>query len=215
MHGPGPWLAAAICLAAAGGCFGPAYEDCAVACTSSDDCAPGQACGAAGMCTASDDPMACTGGGSATPDAPSPSPAMPAGTYNLVLTNQENGCSFPDWDASATANVSMKISQMAMTQSYLAEMQGNAGMIIKSWLGTNVFTGPLVVNRLDLVLMSTKITSMNGCLYTFDVEMDATLTGEVLDGTLVYRSRTNGASGCGVLNNCTSRQALRGARIPH
>lgn len=211
MRGPGLRLVAAICLATAGGCFGPTYEDCAVACTSNDDCAPGQTCGAAGMCTASDDPMACTGG-SATPDAP---PAMPVGTYNLVLTNQENGCSFPDWDAGATANASMKISQMSMTQSYSAEMQGNAGMIIKSWLGTNIFMGPLVVNRLDLVLMGTKNTSLNGCVYTFDLEMDATLTGDVLDGTLAYRSRTNGASACGVLNNCTSRQALRGMRMPH
>jgi hypothetical protein len=207
MRAPAWRFAAAGWLAAAGGCFSPRYEECRVACTSDEDCAPGQACGAAGVCTAGGEPLEC--GGEAVPDAPEGSPV---GTYNLALTNQENGCDIDGWMTGGTSNLSEKIT--AMESRLAAEATGSAGMLLMGWLGTHTFTGPLQGARLDLTLMGTKNSSKLGCVYTFDLTLDAVLDGTRLGGSMFYRARTNGVAGCGVLNGCISRQELRGVRSP-
>jgi hypothetical protein len=202
----GRTLAAAIWLAAAGGCFDPRYEDCHAACTSDEDCAPGHACSAAGLCAAPGDPLLC--GAPATPDAA----ISPAGEYSLALTNQENGCAFPDWTIGATLNVDLKIDEDQLF--LVAEPKGSLAMILMSWLGSHTFRGPNQGARLELVLMGNKFSSQQSCMYTFDVTLDATLTGDLLEGSQLYRARTNGATACGLLNGCTSRQSLRGTRKP-
>jgi hypothetical protein len=83
-----------------------------------------------------------------------------------------------------------------------------------SWLGTHTFRGPYQGARLELVLMGNKFGSQQGCTYTFDVTIDATLDGDLLAGSLLYRARTNGVSACGILNGCMSRQELHGTRTP-
>lgn len=50
-------LAAALLLLVPA-CYEPQWQDCAVRCSSSEDCAPGQACGAQGYCASPD--RACT-----------------------------------------------------------------------------------------------------------------------------------------------------------
>lgn len=47
-----PLAAALLWLVPA--CYEPQWQDCAVRCASSEDCAPGQACGAQGYCTSPD-----------------------------------------------------------------------------------------------------------------------------------------------------------------
>lgn len=205
MMGPGRSLAAAFMLAAAGGgCFSPSYDECRVACTSDEDCAPGQSCGAAGMCVGSGDPLACS---PAIPDAP---PVSPVGTYDLVLTNQENGCAFDNWVVGSTSNIDVKVSRVAAL--LMGEMLGSMATILKSWLGTSTFSGPPQGARLELTLLGIKDSSQLNCVFTFDLTFDATLDGDMVDGSMFYRARTNGASGCGVLTGCVSRQALRGTR---
>lgn len=200
-------LAAAFGVATAGGCFSPRYEECRAACTSDEDCAPGQACGPAGVCTAGGEPLEC--GGEAVPDAPS---SVPAGIYNLVLTNQENGCDIDGWVTGVTANLAVKIS--AMESRLAAEAMGSAAMLLMGWLGAHTFTGPLQGGRLDLTLMGTKPISKPGCVYTFDLTLDALLEGDRLGGSMFYRARTNAGAGCGALNGCVSRQELRGVKSP-
>jgi hypothetical protein len=63
-------LVAAALLAAAA-CYEPHLPDCTVRCASSDDCAPGQVCGAQGYCAAS---------GLACPSSGAPADAAPADT---------------------------------------------------------------------------------------------------------------------------------------
>lgn len=44
--------AVAAALAALGACYDPTLPDCAVPCTSGDECGPGQVCGERGLCAA-------------------------------------------------------------------------------------------------------------------------------------------------------------------
>jgi hypothetical protein len=195
---------AALLLAAASGCFTPRYEDCHVACTSDEDCAPGHACSAAGLCAAPGDPLVC--GAPAAPDAA----VSPVGMYSVALTNQENGCGFPDWAPGATSNVEVKIREDKLMLA--ADPQGSLASLLMSWLGSHTFRGPYQGARLELVLAGSKLASQQSCTYTFDVTLDATLDGDLLDGSMLYRARTNGVSACGALNGCASRQALHATR---
>lgn len=210
MWRPGPALAAAITCAAVAGCFQPAFDECRVACTTNDDCAPGHACGAAGLCAAADEPMAC--GGPAVPDA---AVASPLGKFDLVLTYQENVCELPGWGGAATG-FALEIKEKGQTN-LEAKPQGSAAGLFMSWLGDDSFEGPTQGARLQLVLTGKKFTQQRGCSYTFDVTLDATVsadaTGDRLEGSLLYRARTNGSLACGTLNSCTSRQAVRGSRM--
>jgi hypothetical protein len=200
MIGPGRAVAAAISLAASG-CFHPVYDDCRVACTADEDCAPGHACGAAGLCATSDDPLAC-----------GDPPISPTGLYALTLTDQENGCKLADWRAGNASSAAVEIRERDAVVT--AVPQGNLAMSLADWLGTSTFTGPHRGARLELVLAGTRSYFDRGCVYTFDATIDATLAGHLLEGSLFYRARTNGAWGCAGLAGCASRQALRGARPP-
>jgi hypothetical protein len=86
--------------------------------------------------------------------------------------------------------------------------------VLKDWLGTSAFEGAYRDPRLELVLVGTRSYSDHGCVYTFDATIDAALDGDLLDGSLSYRARTNGASSCDELNDCASRQELHGMRSP-
>jgi hypothetical protein len=159
------------------------------------------------MCTTSAEPLGC--GGAAVPDAPA---IVPIGTYNLVLTNQENGCDIDGWMTGNTASLSLKIS--AVGARLTAETTGSGAVLLMGWLGAHTFTGPVQGPVLDLTLMGTKTTAKLTCVYTFDLTLNALLEGDRLGGSMLYRARTNGAAGCGVLNSCVSRQELRGMRSP-
>lgn len=205
MLAPVPPLAAALSLAAASGCFEPVYEACRVACTSDEDCAPGHACGAAGLCAPAAEPRAC--------DEPPPAaPASPAGMYDLVLTDQENGCKLGGWKVGFSSNVTVELREVGSTVT--AAPRGTMASILEGWLGTSAFEGTYDDPRLVLVLEGTRFTSNWGCVYTFDVTIDAALDGDLLDGGLSYRARTNGAASCDELNDCTSRRELHGMRSP-
>src|SRR5262249_36518022 len=93
-------------------------------------------------------------------------------------------------------------------QRVTAEVQGSLGSTLMSWLGAHTFTGPAQSARVALVLMGIKFSSQQECTFTFD----ATLEGDLLAGSLLYRARTNNAPVCGPLTGCTSRQDLRGTR---
>ena len=203
-------LAAAISCVAAGGCFQLAFDECRVACTTDDDCAPGHACGAAGLCASAEEPMAC-----GAPPVPDAAIASPLGKFDLVLTYQENACELPGWRSGSTASFGIEIEEKGASN-LEAKPQGSAAGVFMSWLGDDSFEGPPQGARLQLVLTGKKFTQQRGCSYTFDVTLDATITADSgddrLEGSMLYRARTNGSLGCGALNSCTSRQAVRGGR---
>ena len=95
-------LRVAVAVLALGACYSPQLRDCAVECASSDDCAPGQVCGAdrwcagpamAGRCgsSASVDAAVTTDGAVSSGDAAIGVDAAPPTTVNLVVQISGHG----------------------------------------------------------------------------------------------------------------------------
>lgn len=67
---------------------------------------------------------------------------------------------------------------------------------------------------MTLTLLGSRSTTMNGCTYTYNGEIDARLRGDIFVGSLNYRAATDGSAACDAISNCLSTQDLTGAR-PH
>ena len=130
----------------------------------------------------------------------------------MIFTNRENGCAFPGWDVGATSNVDVQISRNGAV--VVGEPLGLAAGFLDLWLGTHVFAGAQTGDHLALILAGNKAMRRGNCDYTFDASFDVTLTGDLLQGDLVYRARTNGAPACAELTGCSTRQSLNGTRAP-
>jgi hypothetical protein len=59
------------------------------------------------------------------------------------------------------------------------------------------------------------VTGTQGnCAYTTDGAVEATFTGDTMQGTVTYTRVTNGNPDCGALTGCKTTQQFSGARPP-
>ncbi|MBE7448827.1 MAG: hypothetical protein HS111_08030 [Kofleriaceae bacterium] len=141
-------------------------------------------------------------------------PVDAAGTYTISLTNRENGCNNPNWTVGEmTSGIGVVVTQNGVAVT--ADVQpGAARLALDLALGSHLFTGVVDGDRLDLLITGTPMYSQGTCDYTIDAQIDARLDGDVLSGDVFYRARTDGATDCGTLTGCASRQELLGNRPP-
>jgi hypothetical protein len=140
-------------------------------------------------------------------------PVDAAGTYALALTNRDNGCGFQSWTVGeSSTNVPLTVTQSGEAATALIE--GAAGAWVELILGSRAFTGTVHGHTLDLDLHGTRAGSQAGCTYTVVAHAHATLTGDVLAGTIDYTTATNGSPDCGALEGCVSSQDFNGTRPP-
>jgi hypothetical protein len=141
-------------------------------------------------------------------------PVDAAGNYTVALTNRENGCNNPNWTVDdMTSGVGVVMTQNGLAVS--ADVQpGGARLALDLVLGGHIFTGQVDGDHLDLLITGANSFASGNCDYTVDAQIDAHLAGDVLMGNVYYRARTDGASDCGALTGCASRQELLGNRPP-
>ena len=139
-------------------------------------------------------------------------PANVAGTYTINLTNGPNGCMVDSWEEGATSTgTTVVITQEGSSIS--ADVQGLAGTYLDVVVGSSVFEGMVSGSHIDARLTG-RAGAMGSCAYTFLIDMDADLDGDVLEGTLRWYAQTNGLEECGMYNTCQNTQAFNGARPP-
>ncbi len=140
-------------------------------------------------------------------------PADVAGDYTIAVTNGPNECMLSSWTAGNTADgIELRVSQSGSAAS--AEVRDfAAGTVLDLWLGGSTFSGDVDGNDLDLLLIGTNEQSAPGCTYTIDAELDATLDGDVLLGTITYRPNPIEGT-CGILEDCRNVQDFNGTRPP-
>jgi hypothetical protein len=144
----------------------------------------------------------------------SSSPANVAGSYSVAVTNKDNGCNLQNWTVGNSAQgIAVSITQNG-TQA-AATVQGATGAYLDVVLGLHEFDGSVDGDHLSLTLHGTRSASSGNCTWTFDADLEADLTGDILQGTIDYKPVTNKNTDCTTtLETCASTQALNGTRPP-
>lgn len=140
-------------------------------------------------------------------------PAQVAGTYTVGVTNRDNGCNFANWTVGAmSSGVTVAITQSGSTAT--ANVTGAIGTYFDFAFGTSMFTGPIDGDQLDLKLMGTRAQTSGNCTFTYDGEITATSSGDILTGRIDYTPATNGHTDCAAVTGCVTYQDFNGTRPP-
>ena len=139
-------------------------------------------------------------------------PADVAGTYNVAVTNRDNGCELDSWnEGDQNANIGVVIRQEG--ESLEAEVQGIVGGLLVLWLGSGTFTGDVDGDHVELDIFGKNSFDVGGCSYRFNAVLDAELDGDFLEGEIRYTADANDPD-CSGLQGCVTRQSLNGTRPP-
>jgi hypothetical protein len=153
--------------------------------------------------------LACGCGGD-DDDAP---PVDVEGMYTVATTNGPNDCALMSWTpGESSMGIPVTITQSGAD--FTADVGGAARVGLDLSIGAHVFSGRVSGNRLTATLVGTRPYSAGACTSTLNAELEATLTGDVLEGVIHYDPQTNGAADCGVLNSCENDQDFNGTRPP-
>jgi hypothetical protein len=140
-------------------------------------------------------------------------PAQIAGDYTVGVTNRDNGCNFANWTVGGmTANVDVKIAESG--SSVTADVTGGVGAVLDFAFGASAFTGTIDGNELDLLLEGTRVQQSGTCTFTYNGEILATASGDILMGRINYKPATNGNSDCAAVAGCLTYQDFNGSRPP-
>jgi hypothetical protein len=136
-----------------------------------------------------------------------------SGTYTMSITDEDNGCGFQGWTTGAVAtDIPLIVTQTGANVS--AQISGAVGSYVQLLLGVNTFTGDIGGDELNLTLTSTNAAHQGNCAYFVNGDVVGKLTGDALQGTIVYTTTTNKSPDCGAVEGCHSTQAFSGNRPP-
>jgi len=143
----------------------------------------------------------------------SDTPADVAGTYTLSLTVQENECGIlGNAVGESSSGVGLVAAQNGSQVD--AQVQGVAGLALALVMGSDTFKGTVAGNALDLSISGTMPGSNGTCAYTRDARLAATVSGDVIQGSVTYRYVTNKTADCGTRDTCQDVQIFNGTRPP-
>ena len=142
----------------------------------------------------------------------SDTPADVAGTYTLSLTVQKNDCGILGKGVGETSSGV----QMVVTQGppVGAQVQGVAGLALALVMGKDTFTGNVSGKNLDLSIDGTAPGSSGTCAYTRHARLAATVSNDVIQGSVTYDFATNKTADCGTRDTCQDVQIFNGTRPP-
>lgn len=154
--------------------------------------------------------LALAGCGSSSSNAP---PADFAGNYTVAVTNGQNGCGFQNWTVGAASNgTPVNITQNGSSVS--ADVGSVAGAYYNLILGSHVFSGGVSGTNMSASIHGTRSAKKGNCTYQVTADMEGTLNGDSISGTISYTTTTNGGSDCSTLKKCVSIQNFAGSRPP-
>jgi len=143
----------------------------------------------------------------------SDSPSNVAGTYSLSLTVQQNQCGIIGGSVGdSSSGVGVVVTQTGSQAS--GQVQGVAGLALALAMGSDTFTGNVAGNSLGLSISGTMAGSSGTCAFTRNAHLAATLSGDVLTGSVTYTFATNKTADCGTRDTCKDIQVFNGTRPP-
>lgn len=145
---------------------------------------------------------ACGGGGDADV----------AGSYTMAITNRDNGCNFAGYTVGAQNMVGVNITQDG--SNLTATVTGGGGFLLALVVGSNIYTGGVDGDDVDLQIIGDIAMNTGNCAYTYNSEIHATANGDSMNGRIEYRSVTNNNSDCAAITGCLTFQEFAGSRPP-
>jgi hypothetical protein len=150
-------------------------------------------------------------GGCGSGDSFTPSLADVAGNYTVAITNDASSCSF-DWEeGKVSTGIGLTITQDGKTVQ--ATLDGVTGALFALLFGTAVFDGTVNGNALELTNYGERTAQQGNCSYTYNSIVKATQTGDAIQGTITYTTKTNGNPDCSAVE-CSASQRFSGSRPP-
>ncbi len=136
-----------------------------------------------------------------------------SGNYTVSLTNGDNGCDFDNWMVGdTTSGVPMAVTQ---TEDQLQlNVGGVGGAYLDIALGSSTFNGQIQGTGVTAALVGSRGNSLGMCTFTVTVDLDASVSGDFMEGTLTYRPVTNMHADCAPIEGCQSVQSFNGTRPP-
>jgi hypothetical protein len=149
---------------------------------------------------------ACSGSDSTSP------PSNVAGTYSVSITNTNNDCQYANWTIGNTAqNIQFDVTQNGASAS--GNVKGLANIYF-AVLGIGTLTGNVNGDSASLTAVGTTPLTKGACQYHVQATATFTLTGNTINGSMVYTNQTNNDPSCGTLTTCSSTQSVAGSRPP-
>ena len=140
------------------------------------------------------------------------SDANVAGNYTMAITNRDNGCNFANYNVGAQSMIGVVISQDG--SNVTATVTGGGGFLLALVVGSNVYSGDVDGDDVDLEIVGDNGFNMGNCAYTYNSEIHATADGDSMSGRIEYRAVTNNNSDCGAITGCLTFQEFAGSRPP-
>jgi hypothetical protein len=80
--------------------------------------------------------------------------------------------------------------------------------------GQSSFSGTVSGHTFDLAMAGTTAGSNGSCAYTVNADMVGSLTGDSIQGKIIYTYATNKTTDCGTRDTCQDIQLFSGSRPP-
>lgn len=136
-----------------------------------------------------------------------------AGNFTGIVTNGENACAIANWTVGTQyRNITLGLSQS--NTMVTATVDGALSTALSSFTSSNdaitgVTTGDgFVVRRAGFAPMT-----RGNCSYKAGIDIEGTVNGNTLTGTVTYHYTTNNMSDCAELQTCRSVQQLAFTRV--
>lgn len=134
------------------------------------------------------------------------------GNWTMAVTSRDNGCNFANWVVGNQASgIPVQIGQEG--SDVTATITGAVGGLVSLWIGSNVFTGKIDGDSLDLELYGRAMQSGN-CSFSYNAILTGDVNGDTMTGRIDYVGKTNNNPDCAAIEGCVSFQEFNGTRPP-
>lgn len=142
-------------------------------------------------------------------------PADVAGNFTVAVTNRDNGCNLGNWTVGdSSAGIPVTIAQDG--ENVTATVMGLTGGGLTLALGSNMFSGKIVDDEMNLDLFGERPQMQNTCTFTYNAKIRGNVENDTIEGRVEYRAATTTPSNpdCADIQGCLSFQEFNGTRPP-
>ncbi len=131
----------------------------------------------------------------------------------MSVTNGPSTCDLPNWtEGAVSTNIPVTMTQDGA--SLTAKVGGLQGAFLNAVLGGSTFTGQVQGTSIGATLHGSNPLKSGTCAYTIDATFTATISGDVVQGTVRYAPNPNSSPDCAAVSSCSATQKLNGTRPP-